>query len=255
MYLPGAAAGALTPLGDLHNYQPPADPFTPTFEMVEEGLNGQAIACGNLAATAAAASPGNLEEEAPQAAEVQAEIAGPELAEAQVAGVNAARAVACHKVALDAAPASKPCLTQLGGEGAGKTEPAKVGNAVPEALGTAVKVAVIAAHAKSIPEAGQNPCENGAMLVAVCQRDLTAARKPSGVLDQVEQGCLRNTEAACLEDRFCKTGLLSQGELTKVTGSGLGASEPGEGAQDSGIAGNGVFDEATQQYCIYTRRR
>lgn len=64
MFMPGDAAGALTPFGDLHNYQPPPPPLTPRPRRRAGESDESAAAAEAAEAEAAVCGDGHLDEEA-----------------------------------------------------------------------------------------------------------------------------------------------------------------------------------------------
>ncbi|KAG2501249.1 hypothetical protein HYH03_001056 [Edaphochlamys debaryana] len=119
MYLPWCPAGALTPYGDLHNYQPPPPPFTPCLESPDAGAPTSGVDQPGAIGADGGGGGGGTGASGAQGVQVpgqsskqgdpgSVEVATPELAELQLSGSTppsdgrpAADAEGCSSIAGD----------------------------------------------------------------------------------------------------------------------------------------------------------
>ena len=273
MYLPGAPAGALTPLGDLHNYQPPAAPFTPTFQLPEEAPPEQKDRCNcTIAAgpetTATAAQPAILPEA--EAADPQGEAAWeehgavglPEVREEAVEPetTEAAGAQAGRKAASGAPGAGLPAVEGAGEGDVAANDSRPAGNAQgPVTVGS--RLTSMGAHpgqhgqfSSTEGEGVLEPCEGA----AANGRGYASLLVPDQQLPPAQKG-MAGVECTALAKDVSGQQAHGKGLVqqlgTEVNAAPSDAAEAQEAAANDGVAGDGKFDETTQQYCIYTRRR
>ncbi|GFR42520.1 hypothetical protein Agub_g3414, partial [Astrephomene gubernaculifera] len=224
MYLPWCPAGALTPYGDLHNYQPPPPPYTPqlggvamaaaapgvTAVVARNAGNTTGAVVGAAAANdTGAATGGHVSAGAPSAtsnapvAFAAVADAAPNAGEAaSTPGVDTSGASVCHNAHVQA--------DVSGCEACDRSRDART-----TAVGTGGADPAAAADVAYGGELAPEPCQNGSQKEVTLQAESASA-----------------ASNACGGDG---------GDMDADAASGA-------------IAGDGVWDAAAQQYCILVRR-
>ncbi|PNH05183.1 Protein SET DOMAIN GROUP 40 [Tetrabaena socialis] len=282
MYLPWCPAGALTPFGDLHNYQPPPPPYTPSLGGAPPGVGGAGVgvrgAGGSAGDAATAVSGGTSEGAAGGAAADQAcgaqgaaaAAAAPQAVEASdgallgtlpplhALAVTDAATCAAAESSGEAFGALAACSSSLASEEgrAALTSTADGGDDGGCGIGPGCSGAV----AVAVPPLSERPPGPvGAAVSLGCSKDGCsstggiARTDASGVEAVLGGGSGGRAESdGGRQGGASGAALDAGGGCTSAAEVGAVAAAPDE--VDASIAGDGTWDEAAQQYCIIVRR-
>ncbi|KXZ46488.1 hypothetical protein GPECTOR_43g924 [Gonium pectorale] len=250
MYLPWCPAGALTPYGDLHNYQPPPAPFTPQLGGPpapaagpdDRTLDGATVVAAAGPATAAERSraapvpPAALEPHRPCGAGSIGD-GGSDRGRGAVGG-DVDNVPARGGKSRDGLPAGESYAARVSEKAAGAAaDTTSSGGNRSQSLEQA---GVRAGGATGASDGGA-PAASG-----------TAGPGPAGS----DGGGASPAEAATAAPPAAAVTAATEegGEAAVRSADGRSGSDDGAAEASDGIAGDGMWDEQGQQYCIVVRR-